>query len=206
MIDVDKLREFANFTLDKIDTRDPQKTSMELARYMRQEDTIYSLGLNNVLIENKIEDILYFDKTLTETDFLEKINNIESAIKATLIYVSNYEALLLESENFIYATPFNTMQKAALIPLVSSNFLDEKKEKYTLELEFYDFSKQYIMLIKDANWQITDDNIVVFAKKSDSENYSQIMNEIDRVATRQEQIAENYQKTLEQEMTKLRNL
>ena len=206
IIDVDKLREFANLTLDKIDTRDPQKTSMELARYMRQEDSIYSLELNNVLIENKTEDILDFDTTLTETDFLEKINNIESAIKATLIYVSNYETLLLELENFIYATPFSTMQKAALIPLVSSNFVDEKKENYTLELEFYDFSKQYIMLIKDSNWQTNDDNLIVFAKKSDLDNYSQIMDEIDRVATRQEQIAENYQEALEQEMTKLRNL
>lgn len=205
-VDVDKLREYALLTLDKVTIRDPEKTLMELGRYMRQEDTIYSLELNNFLIENEIINILEFDNTLSEIDYQDRIDNIESAEKATLAYVSNYESLLDDVENFIYATPFSLMQKASMISLVSSTIVDEKKENYKLELEFYDLAKQCVTLMKDVNWQINNDNLIVFAKNTDSQKYSQIMNGIDKIAIRQEQINENFQEAIEQEMDKLRNL
>ena len=206
VLDVDKLREYANLTLDKVTIREPVKTSMELVRYMRQEDTIYSLELNNFLIENEIISILEFDNTIIEIDYQDRINNIESAEKAVIAYVSNYESLLDDVENFIYATPFTTMQKAPMITLVSSTIVDEKKENYKLELEFLDLAKQFVTLMKDANWQINNDNLIVFAKNTDSQKYSQIMNDIDKIAIRQEQINKNFQETIEQEMSKLRNL
>jgi hypothetical protein len=206
VLDVDKLREYANLTLDKVTIREPVKTSMELGRYMRQEDTIYSLELNNFLIENEIINILEFDNTFIEIDYQERINNIESAEKAVIAYVSNYESLLDDVENFIYATPFTTMQKASMITLVSSTIVDEKKENYKLELEFLDLAKQCVTLMKDVNWQIDNDNLIVFAKNTDSQKYSQIMNDIDKIVIRQEQISKNFQETIEQEMSKLRNL
>ena len=205
-VEVDKLKEYANLTLDKVTIREAEKTVMELSRYMRQEDTIYSLELNNALIENEIINILEFDDTFSEIDYQDRINNIESAEKAVITYVSNYESLLDNVENFIYATPFTMMQKASMITLVSSTVVDGKKEYYKLELEFYDLAKQCLTLMKEVNWQLNNDNLIVFAKNTDSQKYSQIMNDLDKIAIRQEQISEEFQETIEQEIAKLRNL
>lgn len=205
-VDVDKLKEYANLTLDKVTIREPEKTLMELGRYMRQEDTIYSLELNNVLIENEIINILEFDNTLSEIDYQDRIDNIESAEKATLAYVSNYESMLDDVENFIYSTPFTMIQKASMITLVSSTIVAEKQEYFKLELEYYDLAKQCVTLMKDVNWQINNDNLIAFAKNTDSQKYSQTIDDIDKIAIRQQQINENFQEAIEQEIAKLRNL